>query len=298
MVLYVIERTIRIIRGSQKTIVIKAIQHPAKTVEIRLKKAEFKYKSGQYVFLQCPYIAQFEWHPFTISSSPDEDFMSVHIRIVGDWTGALYNLLNPSKKPVGVIQKNMINAPNGKPIFLVDGPFGTASADVWKFEHVQLWAAGIGVTPFASILKSIRHQIKMGTCKIKTVEFYWTNREHVAFEWFLDLLDELSRTCPYLQIFLFFTGNISANEVKKAMVSPAKPAADGVTKASFSTFLSRTTFSRPNIPHIFETKAKEFQGRTVGVFFCGPPVVSAQLLKGCQENTRGDTRFIYHKENF
>lgn len=69
-------------------------------------------------------------HPFTISSSPDEDFMSVHIRIVGDWTGDLYKLLNPNKKPYGIIQKNMINAPNGQPIFLVDGPFGTASADV------------------------------------------------------------------------------------------------------------------------------------------------------------------------
>jgi hypothetical protein len=61
--------------------------------------------------------------------------MSVHIRIVGDWTGDLYNLLNPNKKPSGVIQKNMINAPNGQPIFLVDGPFGTASSDVCHKHH-------------------------------------------------------------------------------------------------------------------------------------------------------------------
>eukprot|EP01127_Copromyxa_protea_P014318 TRINITY_DN3968_c0_g1_i1.p1 TRINITY_DN3968_c0_g1~~TRINITY_DN3968_c0_g1_i1.p1 ORF type:complete len:566 (-),score=129.27 TRINITY_DN3968_c0_g1_i1:52-1749(-) len=294
LVMYLIERTIRIIRGSQKTIVVKAIQHPAKTIEIRLKKASFKYKSGQYVFLQCPYIAAFEWHPFTISSSPDADYMSVHIRIVGDWTGDLYNLLNPTKKPSGVIQKNMINAPDGQPIFLVDGPFGTASADVWKFEHVQLWAAGIGVTPFASILKSIRHQMKEGTCKIKTVEFYWTNRECVAFEWFLDLLDDLAHTCPGLEIYLFFTGNIGADQVKRAMAAPAKEGG----KATFSSFLSRTTFARPNIPHIFETRAKEFQGRTVGVFFCGPPAVSSQLLKACQKNTSGSTKFVYHKENF
>lgn len=76
-------------------------------------------------------------HPFTISSSPDEDFMSVHIRIVGDWTGDLYNLLNPNKKPSGVIQKNMINAPNGKPIFLIDGPFGTASSDVCNGDKLR-----------------------------------------------------------------------------------------------------------------------------------------------------------------
>jgi NADPH oxidase len=80
------------------------------------------------------------------------------------------------------------------------------------------------------------------------------------------------------------------------MASPNKDGASG--KATFASFLSRTTFSRPNIPHIFATKAKEFQGRTVGVFFCGPPAVSRQLLQACQENTTGGTKFVYHKENF
>ena len=38
---------------------------------------------------------------------------------------------------------------------VVDGPFGTASEDVFSYEVVMLVGAGIGVTPFASILKSI-----------------------------------------------------------------------------------------------------------------------------------------------
>lgn len=37
----------------------------------------------------------------------------------------------------------------------VDGPFGTASEDVFSYETVMLVGAGIGVTPFASVLKSI-----------------------------------------------------------------------------------------------------------------------------------------------
>lgn len=37
----------------------------------------------------------------------------------------------------------------------VDGPFGTASEDVFSYEVVMLVGAGIGVTPFASILKSV-----------------------------------------------------------------------------------------------------------------------------------------------
>ena len=37
----------------------------------------------------------------------------------------------------------------------IDGPFGTASEDVLKFPVSLLVGAGIGVTPFASILKHI-----------------------------------------------------------------------------------------------------------------------------------------------
>lgn len=37
----------------------------------------------------------------------------------------------------------------------IDGPFGTASEDVFRYDVVMLVGAGIGVTPFASILKSV-----------------------------------------------------------------------------------------------------------------------------------------------
>jgi hypothetical protein len=48
MVLYAIERTIRLLRGSQNTILLLAIAHPSKVIELQLKKSTFKYKPGQY----------------------------------------------------------------------------------------------------------------------------------------------------------------------------------------------------------------------------------------------------------
>lgn len=37
-----------------------------------------------------PEVSTFQWHPFTISSSPlYDDYVSVHIRQAGDWTQAL-----------------------------------------------------------------------------------------------------------------------------------------------------------------------------------------------------------------
>lgn len=50
----------------------------------------------------------------------------------------------------------------------VDGPFGTASEDVFDYEVSMLVGAGIGVTPFASILKSIWYKFKDNNPKLRT----------------------------------------------------------------------------------------------------------------------------------
>lgn len=50
----------------------------------------------------------------------------------------------------------------------VDGPFGTASEDVFDYEISMLIGAGIGVTPFASILKSIWYKFKESNPKLRT----------------------------------------------------------------------------------------------------------------------------------
>ena len=31
----------------------------------------YNFKSGDYLFINIPEIAKYEWHPFTISSAPD-----------------------------------------------------------------------------------------------------------------------------------------------------------------------------------------------------------------------------------
>lgn len=53
----------------------------------------------------------------------------------------------------------------------MDGPFGTASEDVFQYEVAMLVGAGIGVTPFASILKSIWYKFQHSdqALKIKKV---------------------------------------------------------------------------------------------------------------------------------
>ena len=75
----------------------QVVMHPSKTLELQMKKKGFKMEVGQYIFMQCPSISQLEWHPFTLTSAPEEDHFSVHIRIVGDWTQALYSACGGDK---------------------------------------------------------------------------------------------------------------------------------------------------------------------------------------------------------
>jgi FAD-binding domain len=39
-----------------------------------------------------PYLSNTQWHPFTVSSAPNDDFLEFHIGPVGDWTTDLYKL--------------------------------------------------------------------------------------------------------------------------------------------------------------------------------------------------------------
>jgi predicted ferric reductase len=36
------------------------------------KPAKFSFTPGDWVFIKIPQIATFEWHPFTISSAPEQ----------------------------------------------------------------------------------------------------------------------------------------------------------------------------------------------------------------------------------
>jgi respiratory burst oxidase len=70
--------------------VVKASIHTGNVLAILMTKpANFKYKSGMYLFVKCPQISSFEWHPFSITSAPGDPFLSIHIRDSGDWTHAM-----------------------------------------------------------------------------------------------------------------------------------------------------------------------------------------------------------------
>lgn len=193
--IYLMERIAREIRGKHKTYVSKVVQHPSNVCEIQVKKEHTTTRAGQYIFFCCPEVSIWQYHPFTLTSAPEEDYISIHIRMVGDFTRAVGKALGCEfDKPKGdasqVISGSDSAVARILPRVYIDGPFGSASEDVFKYETAILVGAGIGVTPFASILKSIWYRMNYPQQKtrLRKVYFFWVCRDFGSFEWFRSLL--------------------------------------------------------------------------------------------------------------
>ncbi|KAJ2062009.1 hypothetical protein GGI08_002748 [Coemansia sp. S2] len=508
---YLFERLSREFRASWRSRemrVQKVILHPGKVIEVQFRKPRaFKGLAGQYAFLNCPAVSTQQWHPFTLTSAPEEDYVSMHIRLAGDWTKAFAETLGAteenwkaleqslgevdartvkrrSKKPgvrksvapaaagrdsmayapiprgaagqrrntalsanrrhtmllvdqsddhdagpplppgahtygagrgqsglasrlsqyLGAGGQGSFNVPkmpslkqlqdhylregaasgaqskgdplhqpieeyemtstaaasgsahgsgstvaeeeadgmqqlkaivNGEdeweslpvgpnnrlgpepvahmsanilPQVLVDGPFGSASEDVFNHEIAMLFCAGIGCTPFASVLKSIWYRLSYpeGSFRLRKVYFFWVQRDTKSFEWFQDLLKAIeeeddARMQEYgdsaekmIEIHTYLTGKLNMTQMEHVHMNEDE--LDPITGLR-----SPTNFGRPNTDLIFRAVAHEHPATDVGVFFCGPvklgSTIESAAKKWSSEGQDG-TKFYYNKENF
>lgn len=296
MCLYAIERILRFYRSQCDTPIMKVVAHPSKTMEIQMRKEGFRCEPGQYIFLHCPSVSRLEWHPFTLSSAPEDENISVHIRCVGDWTNELSKQLGitwgdeSQEKPLDTRKL---------PRVAVDGPFGTPTEDVFKYEHVVCVGAGIGVTPFASVLKSIWYKsLANPDLPIKKVYFYWLCRDKTAFEWFSDLLDALDEQMleygrsGFLEVNVYLTGRLKADEIQNVVMHQEDE------RDAISGLRAKTNYGRPRWDVEFQRIKDESLNKDVGVMFCGPKVLASKLNKECNKYTDRNTKFYFSKENF
>lgn len=89
MITFAVERALKEISIRTPAYIHKVIGHPSQVIELQMIKKGFKMNTGQYAVICIPELAIYEWHSFTLTSAPEDDYFSMHIRCVGDWTNSL-----------------------------------------------------------------------------------------------------------------------------------------------------------------------------------------------------------------
>jgi predicted ferric reductase len=158
------------------------------------------FTPGQFVFVcfHSPALDQRfglllrnQFHPFSITSAPDEGTLRITVKAVGDYTRAI-RLLEAGAEAI------------------VEGPYGSFGAQTTN--ERQIWiAGGIGVTPFLSMSRSLDGNAP-------AVDFYYCV-EHEPEAHFLDELRSIARAREDFRVVLvprdtdgFLTGERLAAE--------------------------------------------------------------------------------------
>ncbi|KAL1207821.1 Respiratory burst oxidase-like protein E [Cardamine amara subsp. amara] len=331
LVLYVAERSLRACRSKHYSVkILKVSMLPGEVLSLIMSKPPgFKYKSGQYIFLQCPTISRFEWHPFSITSAPGDDQLSVHIRTLGDWTEELRRVLTVGKDlSTCVIGRSKFSAycnidTAHRPKLLVDGPYGAPAQDYRSYDVLLLIGLGIGATPFISILKDLLNNSREeqtdnefsrsdfswnsytssyttttptstqgGKKKAVKAHFYWVTREPGSVEWFRGVMEEISDMDCRGQIELhnYLTSVYDEGDARSTLIKMVQALNHAKHGVDIlSGTRVRTHFARPNWKEVFSNIARKHPNSTVGVFYCGIPTVAKELKKQAQDMSQKTT---------
>jgi hypothetical protein len=330
----------------------------------------FSYQAGQYILLGW----QGEWHPFTLTSAPEENKLSVHIRAPDalDWCSALRRRLTV-EVPEAASQEKMrpgdtveykscvhpgSQAVYSQPNFKLDasppradddkvididsqssagdspascekgdalpsdavalqitGPFGAPAQKVWSFDTIMVVGAGIGVTPFASILRSVQLRTQQRDAILRAAGVAHAppavQRSPRGSDTFSSMLrsvfspdsdkrsedgtaEALEQLIPVPKKIYFYWIVRSQDEfdwfyevLKEIVEGPARSFTEITVFLTGEIELSKVKdlefasggqfFGRPNWSRIFKENKARAKGQHVGVFLCGSPAIGSQL---------------------
>ncbi|PRQ17574.1 putative NAD(P)H oxidase (H(2)O(2)-forming) [Rosa chinensis] len=325
VILYAGERILRVFRSGFYTVrLLKVAIYPGNVLTLQMSKPpQFKYKSGQYMFVQCPAVSPFEWHPFSITSAPGDDYLSVHIRQLGDWTQELKRVFSEACEPPLAGKSGLLRADEttkkSLPKLLIDGPYGAPAQDYRKYDVLLLVGLGIGATPFISILKDLLNNIvkmeeqadspsdfsrnsdlssgstdspnkvylkRKKPLKTTNAYFYWVTREQGSFDWFKGVMNEVADLDQrgVIEMHNYLTSVYEEGDARSTLITMVQALNHAKNGVDIvSGTRVRTHFARPNWKKVFSKFSSKHYGARIGVFYCGAPVLAKELSKLCYE---------------
>ncbi|KAJ1665244.1 hypothetical protein EV178_003425 [Coemansia sp. RSA 1646] len=199
--------------------------------------------------------------------------------------------------------KTVIKMGGNLPSIYIDGPYSAPTEHFFEYEVGVLIAAGIGVTPAASVLRSVYFRWLQGRDKLLTRKIYlfWAYRDIGTLEWFKDILIALEEEglSSVVEVRTYYTGKIS----------PSPKPEDALSDDRFGTCASGTTsgrmsyVGRPDFDNIFEALGDLHSGVKIGTFFCGPKPMARKVRRLAHKwdkrlNKATGAKLDFHSEVF
>ena len=296
LLLLLIDKIITVRKLTEAAVIEKA-EILKDVLKLTIYKKGLRYRSGDFIMMQLKdkqkgklsgirrWIEILDMsHSFTISSSPsgiERDRCTVHIRYNKrmDWCQQLVDNIS-----------NQSDDKSFEPIEVaIDGPFPSTSSQYANFDEVILIGAGIGITPFSSIISStaIKHSTAPeGSLEIQPVHLYWLVHDHQQFSWFSNILSPVrNQQSKNITVTTYLTGDFDVETY-------AKEGVDGWE-------LQRT--GRPDWGKVIRSRcdpSKLSDGTRVGVFFCGPDSLADVVEAICRKESSQSISISFHKESF
>mmetsp|Transcript_2311 Transcript_2311/g.2639 ORF Transcript_2311/g.2639 Transcript_2311/m.2639 type:complete len:765 (+) Transcript_2311:103-2397(+) len=319
--LYISDRIKRMLQCRSGHSVIETEFLEPNVMAMKIEKNGMRFKPGQYIFLKVNKISPFEWHPFTLTCTPEDNFLSVHVRNAGSWTNALHKLYLETEDDV---EKDRTRLPEGLPEIYIDGPYGAPSQAYERYKVNVFVAAGIGVTPYASILAHILNNVRRIResfsneieapshygLPVQKVYLIWVTRDEHSFVWFQKLLQDFYRldVNEMIEIHHYYSKAYQKGDIRNAMVVVAQEIEGkkqryiqhGEKQIPLNRSRYYSHYGRPDwgtiLPGIKE--ACRSIDHKCGIFATVPPRFSAALKAAALSSSDKDFTFDYSNENF
>jgi NADPH oxidase len=112
-----------------------------------------EHSAGQYCFINIPQVSQLAWHPFTISSTPNDSATHHHIKSQGQdqWTERLLLVVRGIESGQAGHEPSLAYLHRRLSVN-IDGPYGIP-LDPSPYRCALLIAGGIGITPLYATFK-------------------------------------------------------------------------------------------------------------------------------------------------
>jgi len=229
---------------------------------------------GQYVFLQFPEISKYEWHPYTLASSPLEPYFEVDIKKLGDHTAALQAAFKSGSHPK----------------VRIDGPYGKVVINPKRYRSLIFVCGGIGVTPMISML---RWYYLINTPPEVAAKQSIHLAEYIYFVWVVD-----SRA----------TYEVCKKKILQCVERSKEPGfptfiplihvtRDEPDPAAFGLPQSALFKGRPDMNHIL-TSMKSNGIKRHAAYCCGPKQLVEQTWEGTSALSDDNIQFAFHHETF